>query len=43
VISAPKKLVLALETGHGQVKEQVDILNAWMEQFLKTGRVPEEP
>jgi cephalosporin-C deacetylase len=43
VISAPKKLVLALETGHGQVKEQVDILNTWMEQFLKTGRVPEEP
>ena len=43
VISAPKRLVLALETGHGQVKEQVDILNAWMEQFLKTGRVPHEP
>lgn len=43
VISAPKKLVLALETGHGQVKEQVDILNAWMEQFLKTGRIPEGP
>ena len=38
VISAPKNLVLALETGHGQVKEQVDILNAWMERFLKTGR-----
>jgi cephalosporin-C deacetylase len=42
VISAPKKLVLALETGHGQVKEQVDILNAWMEYFLKTGQAPEE-
>ena len=43
VIPSPKKLVLALETGHGQVKEQVDLLNAWMEQFLKTGRIPEGP
>ncbi len=43
VISAPKKLVLALETGHGQVKEQVDILSTWMEQFLKTGRIPDGP
>lgn len=42
VISAPKELVLALETGHGQVKEQVDILDAWMEHFLKTGQAPEE-
>ena len=42
VIRAPKQLVLALETGHGRVPEQADILNRWLEGFLRTGQPPSE-
>jgi cephalosporin-C deacetylase-like acetyl esterase len=42
VIRAPKRLVLALETGHGRVPEQADKLNAWLETFLRTGQAPAE-
>ncbi|MBS1794131.1 MAG: acetylxylan esterase [Acidobacteria bacterium] len=34
-ITAPKKLVLALETGHGLTNEQTDRINAWLENGLK--------
>jgi cephalosporin-C deacetylase len=43
VIRAPKQLVLALETGHGRVPEQADILNRWLEGFLRTGQPASEP
>jgi cephalosporin-C deacetylase-like acetyl esterase len=42
VIRAPKRLVLALETGHGRVPEQADQLNRWLETFLRTGQAPAE-
>ncbi|MGC3944275.1 MAG: acetylxylan esterase [Chryseolinea sp.] len=35
VISAPKELMLALETGHWTYPEQRDKFNAWLEQRLK--------
>lgn len=35
VIRAQKKLMLALETGHNNVPEQVGAVNAWLESFLK--------
>lgn len=35
VITAPKKLVLALETGHTLTNEQAEIVNKWMESGLK--------
>ncbi|MBY0508354.1 MAG: acetylxylan esterase [Bryobacteraceae bacterium] len=35
VIPAPKKLLLALETGHNNIPEQVAELDAWLEAFLK--------
>jgi cephalosporin-C deacetylase len=35
VISSPKSLLLALETGHNNVPEQVAKVNAWLEAFLK--------
>lgn len=38
VISAPKQLLLALETGHNTVPEQVEKVNRWIENFLKTGK-----
>jgi cephalosporin-C deacetylase-like acetyl esterase len=38
VITAPKKLLLALETGHQITPEQTDRINAWLENFLKTGQ-----
>lgn len=38
VIGAPKRLMLALETGHNQVPEQQERINQWLEKFLKTGK-----
>ncbi|HSB17583.1 MAG TPA: acetylxylan esterase [Bryobacteraceae bacterium] len=38
VIRAPKQLVLALETGHGRVPEQTDVINGWIQEFIKTGQ-----
>ena len=35
VITAPKKLMLALETGHNNIPEQVARVDAWLESFLK--------
>lgn len=40
VIQSPKKLLLALETGHNNVPEQVDRVNRWIELFLKSGEPP---
>ena len=40
VIRAPKQLVLALETGHGRVPEQSDIMNRWLEEYIRTGQPP---
>ncbi|HEY8562511.1 MAG TPA: acetylxylan esterase [Pyrinomonadaceae bacterium] len=34
-VPAPKKLMLALETGHGLTNEQGDRVNRWLEDFLK--------
>jgi len=34
-ITAPKQLVLALETGHWQVKEQTDTVDAWIDEYLQ--------
>jgi cephalosporin-C deacetylase-like acetyl esterase len=34
-ITAPKALVLALETGHFTVKEQTDAVNRWLEERVK--------
>ncbi len=42
VITAPKKLLLALETGHFATKEQVDRVDGWLETFLKTGKAEVE-
>ncbi|MBI2690242.1 MAG: acetylxylan esterase [Acidobacteria bacterium] len=36
VISAQKKLLLALETGHNNVPEQVAQVDEWLQAFLKT-------
>jgi cephalosporin-C deacetylase-like acetyl esterase len=38
VIGAPKQLLLALETGHNQAPEQVERVNKWLENFLKSGK-----
>lgn len=35
VIPGQKKLLLAVETGHNQVPEQVALVNAWLLEFLK--------
>jgi cephalosporin-C deacetylase len=37
VIPGPKQLMLALETGHNNVPEQVAEVDAWLVKFLKTG------
>ncbi len=37
--TAPKKLFLALETGHSLTNEQSDRLNKWIETFLKSGNM----
>jgi cephalosporin-C deacetylase len=36
-ITAPKQLVIALETGHWTVKEQTDTVDAWIDEYLKHG------
>jgi cephalosporin-C deacetylase len=38
VITAPKQLLLALETGHNTVPEQMERINRWLENFLKQGK-----
>ena len=38
VITAPKRLLLAIETGHNNVPEQMDRLNQWLEAQLKRSR-----
>jgi cephalosporin-C deacetylase-like acetyl esterase len=40
VIPGPKKLLLALETGHNTVPEQVAAVQGWLQEFLRlpTGR-----
>jgi hypothetical protein len=35
VIPGRKKLLLALETGHNNIPEQVAEVQAWLETFLK--------
>jgi cephalosporin-C deacetylase-like acetyl esterase len=40
VITAPKRLLLALETGHNTVPEEIDRVNRWIEGFLGTGAPP---
>lgn len=37
VIPGQKKLLLALETGHNNIPEQVAEVDAWLQAFLKTG------
>jgi hypothetical protein len=37
VIPGTKKLLLAIETGHNNVPEQVAEVQAWLEAFLKKG------
>jgi cephalosporin-C deacetylase-like acetyl esterase len=37
VIPGPKKLLLAIETGHNTVPEQVERVTQWLQTFLKTG------
>lgn len=39
VIPGPKRLLLAIETGHNTTPEQVEIVNKWLENFLKEGGV----
>ena len=36
VIAAPKKLLLALETGHNNIPEQVAEVDAWLLALLKS-------
>ncbi len=38
VIPGKKELLLALETGHNTVPEQVERVNRWLEDFLKNGQ-----
>jgi cephalosporin-C deacetylase-like acetyl esterase len=38
-IAAPKKLLLALETGHALTNEQTERINKWIENFLKNGKI----
>jgi cephalosporin-C deacetylase-like acetyl esterase len=37
VIPGPKRLLLALETGHGTVPEEMDALEGWLVEFLRKG------
>jgi cephalosporin-C deacetylase len=37
-ITAPKQLLLALETGHNTLPEQTERINKWLENFLKNGK-----
>ncbi|MDR3719330.1 MAG: acetylxylan esterase [Bryobacteraceae bacterium] len=34
-ITAPKQLVIALETGHWTVKEQTDVVDAWIDEYVR--------
>lgn len=38
-ITAPKRLLLALQTGHGRTPEQIATMDAWLEMLLK-GKPP---
>ncbi len=38
VIPGPKKLLLALETGHNTTPEQTDRVGRWLDTLLKTGK-----
>ena len=38
VITAPKSLLLALETGHNTVPEQTERVDRWLENFVKEGK-----
>jgi cephalosporin-C deacetylase len=38
LIPGPKRLLLALETGHNTTPEQTDRVNRWLENFLKNGQ-----
>jgi len=40
VIPGKKSLLLALETGHGTVPQQVERVNRWIEEFLRAGAPP---
>ena len=40
VITAPKQLLLALETGHNKVPEEDRIVDNWLLQVLTTGQAP---
>jgi hypothetical protein len=40
VIPGSKKLLLALETGHNTIPEQVAIVDAWLQTLLSTGSPP---
>jgi cephalosporin-C deacetylase len=40
-ITAPKKLLLALETGHNKVPEEDRAVDAWLTAVLTTGREPD--
>jgi cephalosporin-C deacetylase-like acetyl esterase len=37
VIPGPKKLLLALETGHSTTPEQTERVGRWLESLVKTG------
>jgi cephalosporin-C deacetylase-like acetyl esterase len=39
-VTAPKSLLLALETGHWTVPEQEERVDAWLMEYLKTGAAP---
>ena len=39
VITAPKSLLLALETGHNTTPEQSERVDRWLENFVKEGKV----
>ncbi len=38
VIQAPKRLVLALETGHWTVREQTAVVDKWLDRYIETGQ-----
>ncbi len=42
VITAPKQLLLALETGHNKVPEEDMIATDWLTRFVTTGQAPKD-
>ena len=40
-IKAPKKLLLALQTGHNRLPEANETIDNWLSRFLTTGQLPE--